>query len=82
VIAFLSSAWSVISGRALAIGAAVLAALAAVGLVFRAGKRSAQVDGLERQLDNARIRDDVENEVRRAGPDAVHDELMRDWTRD
>lgn len=58
------------------------AALITVAMIFRAGKQSVQVDGLEDQLKNVGIRNEVENAVRRAGPDAVHDELQRDWRRD
>jgi len=62
--------------------AAFFALLAALAKVYLAGKNAARVEGLENQLDNVKVRNDVENQVRRAGPDAVHDELRDKWTRD
>jgi hypothetical protein len=65
---------------------AVIAAVGAVAALYLKargdGRRAAERDGMAEQLDNVRIRNDVENDVRRAGPDAVHDELQRDWRRD
>lgn len=56
--------------------------VAGVVKIYSAGRKSAQADGMKQQLENVQVRNEVENEVRRAGPDAVHDELRKDWSRD
>lgn len=55
--------------------------VAGIAKIYSAGRKSAQADGMQQQLKNVRVRNEVENDVRRAGPDAVHDELHRDWQR-
>ena len=62
--------------------AAFFALLAALTKIYSAGKDSAKVEALQDQVENVGKRNDIEQEVRRAGPDAVHDELRNKWTRD
>lgn len=70
--------WAKIAAGLAALGALLLA----VAKIFGAGRRAAEADGMRQQLDNVGKRNEIEDQVRRAGPDAVHDELRRDWRRD
>jgi len=52
-----------------------------VFMARRAGRKSAQYDAVVDALQAAKTRDQVDDQVRRLGPDAVHDELYKDWKR-
>lgn len=77
-------------GRALApyalkllAGAAIIGAILAVLAGARnAGRTAERVEGMRRQLDNVKERQDVENEVRRIGGDAARERLYDRWSRD
>ncbi len=60
-------------GIALAIGLFVIR-------VFAAGRKSALVDGMERQLNNVKARQNAENTLRVA-PDAERQRMRDKWTR-
>lgn len=61
--------------------AAGLAVLALLFGVYRSGKKSAQVDGMENQLNNVKVRNDVEQDVATSDP-ASKRERLQQWTRD
>lgn len=60
--------------------AAGLAVLSAVAMIFRAGKRSAQIDGLQKQLENVEKANEIEDRIDRATPDE-RKRLRDKWTR-
>jgi len=68
--------------RALQWGAVALAVAAVLLGARNAGRREERVENLERAVEAARRRRDVDVEVGRARPDDVRDELHRDWSRD
>ena len=62
---------------------AIAAAVAAVLLGARnAGKNAERIEGMGRQLRNAKERNRVERETGRLGPDAVRERLRTRWQRD
>lgn len=78
IAAFLASSF----GRKIAGYAAVaVAVFVAIASVFRAGKKSAQVEGMKDQLKNVEKRHAVDNTVDASKPSAVRDELLRDWSK-
>lgn len=61
----------------------VLGALAVIGLLFgvyRSGKKSAQVDAMADQLENVKVRDEVESDFMRSD-DSERKRLRDKWTR-
>ena len=65
-------------------GGYVMAALAVIGLLFgvyRSGRKSAQVDGMKNQLENVKVRNEVEQDVATSDPDSKRERLQQ-WTRD
>ena len=61
------------------VGAAVMAALAVLGLLFgvyRSGKKSAKVDGMQNQLENVKVRQDVENDIATSDRDDKLDRMQ------
>jgi hypothetical protein len=49
--------------------------------VYRTGKKSARVDGMERQLENVKVRNEVQDDIMRSDPDSNR-ERLREWQRD
>jgi hypothetical protein len=47
----------------------------------RSGRIRERLDNAEATIDAGKTRNTAEDQVRRLGPDAVHDELRRDWKR-
>lgn len=67
------------------IGGYIMAGLAVLALllgVYRSGRKSAQVDGMEDKLENVKVSNEVENEVRLTDPDSKRDRLFDKWSRD
>lgn len=66
-------------------GGYVMAALAILGLLFgvyRSGKKSARVDSMEKQLENVKVRQDVEKEVSSSPVGSSAQRLRNEWARD
>ena len=47
----------------------------------RSGRIRERLDNAEATIDAGKTRNTAEDQVRRLGPDDVHDELRRDWKR-
>jgi hypothetical protein len=66
------------------VGAYIGIALSVVAVLFgvyRTGKKSARVDGMERQLENVKVRQDVEKDVSSPSNDSIV-RLRDEWSRD
>lgn len=75
---------ALLKGVSLRVWGYVAVALAAAAILLRAytaGRKSAQADGMKKQLDNVEKRNEADAAVDRAGP-SERKRLRRKWERD
>lgn len=82
IAAFFGRIFGGISTKLLAGVAIAMAFLGALLYARKSGKDAARVEGLEHKIENVEVRNEVEREVGRAAPDAVHQRLRDKWSRD
>jgi hypothetical protein len=67
------------------LGGYITAAIAVIGLlagVYRAGKKSARTDSAETQLENVKVRNEIDQSIARAKPGSSRERLRNEWSRD
>lgn len=77
--AILGPTWA---ARLAAWGAALLAVLGAVGMIYRAGRKGAEADEMKRTLDHAQDAADARRSVDALPDGGAVDQLQQRWSRD
>lgn len=78
---FLTGALGNVWAKIIAIGAIVIAVLAALSRVFSAGKTAAKAEGQAEQLSNVATRNSVDASVASSSDASNRDRLRSKWTR-
>ncbi|MGF7175836.1 hypothetical protein [Azospirillum doebereinerae] len=79
--AILAALWGRVGPILIAIGAVLLAIVTFGAAQRRAGRQDAAAEATTQTLQNAQVRHDIEDDLRRAGPGAA-DRLRDQWSRD
>lgn len=77
----LAALWAKLQGWLLVLGAAVLVLVGAYAAGGRAAKRSAQLDRVQRDLENLGVKNAVDREIDALDDRAVRDRLKSGWVR-